>query len=1091
MADKKTGPQDRTPDEEVLKQNLGKIAYTLDKEYFSRLDRDYYVLPYDEYYNSEDLGKGKRIPINSYLSNVRALKIGRIVYDQNESFTDCFENAISIFSNTGNTIAFVLNRFKSRTDVYAVVRNDGQGKNEESKENIDLLKASLQGNFSGSSLSVISEKHDGYDTKALFVCDSDIITYKDALKKYDEEMDKLAADVTLTEAEEDLLRKEVEAPLDGMFGERIDSIAAICNIPSAKSKEYLSQNLEKLFNSIVPESDDDWYSVIIFAESYTPDRIHLLREGLEELASDIFPFQQHQFQMGENNAETQGEMQSLSQTDSTSESITKTHSVNIGINGSRFASNSIGASLGIPGIGLNVGHTSGGSAGGSAGYGYSWGKTNTKAHADTKTSSTNHSITLGTSESTTYSYKSYTVQGIISRLEQTLDRVKKGEAIGYWKYATYVCARSSRVSRNVASYICALTQGEDSYSEPSIIKEWHKESANGSTAFDEIKKYIMNFSHPVFVNNIDKTVVNFSANINTYELANAISLPQHSIPGIPVTQGVSFGREPHSLVMISQDIELGHAYHMYQTDMNRNICLGMQELTKHTFITGSTGSGKSNAIYTLLSELKKKKIPFLVVEPAKGEYKDIFGKDNEINIFGTNAKITSLLKINPFSFPDDIHVLEHLDRLIEIFNVCWPMYAAMPAILKDAVERSYKNIGWNVEKSVNIHGRIFPSFSDVLDEIQNVLDESAYSEENKSDYIGSLCTRVRSLTTGINGLLFTQDGINPEILFDKNTIVDLSRVGSSETKALIMGILVLKLQEYRQHQDNHNADLNHVTVLEEAHNILKRTATEQSMEGTNLAGKSVEMISNAIAEMRTYGEGFIIADQAPQLLDKSVIRNTNTKIILRLPDAEDRQVVGKSVGLTEEQIEEISRLRRGVAVVSQSDWLNPVLCDINEYIIQDKKYRYKKPQEVTTSNETRQYLLDLIAKNELYRCTERVDDLESFKKQILTSSISGKAKAALYECIEHPESENCVMKAVYELFRADIAFKKTANETREIKEWAHLMVSELNPSLIGYDAQTIDMIIQILLVEQSMRDMTFDNLLRRYVEEVKGKGGVY
>ena len=406
MADKKTGPQDRTPDEEVLKQNLGKIAYTLDKEYFSRLDRDYYVLPYDEYYNSEDLGKGKRIPINSYLSNVRALKIGRIVYDQNESFTDCFENAISIFSNTGNTIAFVLNRFKSRTDVYAVVRNDGQGKNEESKENIDLLKASLQGNFSGSSLSVISEKHDGYDTKALFVCDSDIITYKDALKKYDEEMDKLAADVTLTEAEEDLLRKEVEAPLDGMFGERIDSIAAICNIPSAKSKEYLSQNLEKLFNSIVPESDDDWYSVIIFAESYTPDRIHLLREGLEELASDIFPFQQHQFQMGENNAETQGEMQSLSQTDSTSESITKTHSVNIGINGSRFASNSIGASLGIPGIGLNVGHTSGGSAGGSAGYGYSWGKTNTKAHADTKTSSTNHSITLGTSESTTYSYES-------------------------------------------------------------------------------------------------------------------------------------------------------------------------------------------------------------------------------------------------------------------------------------------------------------------------------------------------------------------------------------------------------------------------------------------------------------------------------------------------------------------------------------------------------------------------------------------------------------------------------------------------------------------------------------------------------------
>ena len=772
--------------------------------------------------------------------------------------------------------------------------------------------------------------------------------------------------------------------------------------------------------------------------------------------------------MGENTSETQGEMQSLSQTDSTSESITKTHSVNISINGSRFVSNSIGASLGYAGMGLNVGHLSGGSVGGSTGYGYSWGKTNTKGHSDTQTVGKNHSITLGTSESTTYSYKSYTVQGIISRLEQTLDRVKKGEAIGYWKYATYVCAKSSRVSRNVASYIRALTQEENSFSEPSIIKEWHKESANGSTAFDEIKKYILNFSHPVFVNNIDKTVVNFSANINTYELANAISLPQHSIPGIPVAQGVSFGREPNSLVKISKDIELGHAYHMYQTDMNRTICLGMQELTKHTFITGSTGSGKSNAIYTLLSELKKKNIPFLVIEPAKGEYKNVFGKDDGINIFGTNAKITSLLKINPFSFPDDIHVLEHLDRLVEIFNVCWPMYAAMPAILKDAVERSYKNIGWDVVKSENMHGCIFPSFSDVLDEIQNVLDESAYSEENKGDYIGSLCTRVRSLTTGINGLLFTQDEIDPETLFDKSTIVDLSRVGSSETKALIMGVLVLKLQEYRQHQDNHNADLNHVTVLEEAHNILKRTSAEQSMEGANLAGKSVEMISNAIAELRTYGEGFIIADQAPQLLDKSVIRNTNTKIILRLPDADDRQVAGKSVGLTDVQTEEISRLRRGVAVASQSDWLTPVLCDINEYKIQDKKYRYIKPQPVTTADETRKYLLDLVINKELYRYAERVDDLESFKKRILTSNISGKAKAALYECIEHPDSEDNVMKAVYELFRADAAFRKTASETLEVKEWAHLMAKELDPSLIGYDAQTIDMIIQILLVEQSM-----------------------
>lgn len=1063
-----------------LKQNLGKIAYTLDKEYLSRLDRDFYVLPYDESYNSEKLQNGNAVPVCSYLSNVRALRIGRIVYDKEESFTDCFENAISIFSKTGNTVAFVLNRFRDRTDIYAVVKNAGQWKNEESKENIALLESSLQGNFAGSDLSVINESNDGYDTKEMFVCGSDVQSYHNALKNYDRLMDELAGH-SYSRREQERLAKRAEDQLDSMFGGKIRSIAALCNIPSAKSKEYLSQNLDKLFNSVVPKSNDEWYSVIILAESYTPDRIHAIREGLEELASCIFPFQQHQFQIGENSAETNGEMQSLSETDSTSEAITKTHSVNIGLN----TNSSIGASIGfIAGVNANR------STGFSLGYGYSWGTTKTTGHSDSSTSGTNHSITLGKSESTTYTYKSYTVQEMVSRLEQTLDRVRKGEAIGYWKYATYVCAQSSRISRNVASYIRALTQGEDSFSEPSPIMEWHKEYANGSQAFDEIKKYILNFSHPVFINSVDRTVVDFSANINTCELAYAVSLPQHSIPGVPVAQGVSFGREPHSLVEISQDIELGHAYHMYQTDMSRKIFLGMQELTKHTFLTGSTGSGKSNAIYTLLSELQKKKVPFLVIEPAKGEYKDVFGKKN-INVFGTNAKITPLLKINPFSFPEDIHVLEHLDRLIEIFNVCWPMYAAMPAILKDAVERSYRDTGWDIEKSENPYGRIFPSFSDVLDEIQKVLDESAYSEENKGDYTGSLCTRVRSLTTGINGLLFVQDEIAEEKLFDQSTIVDLSRVGSSETKSLIMGILVLKLQEYRQHQDRHNAGLSHVTVLEEAHNILKRTSTEQSMEGANLAGKSVEMISNAIAEMRTYGEGFIIADQAPQLLDRSVIRNTNTKIILRLPDAGDREAAGKSVGLTDEQIAEISKLRRGVAVVSQSDWLEPVLCDINEYEIEDENYRYKNPQDVATAEESRKYLLDLTVNRKLYRYADRVDDLASFRKRILSSNISGRAKAALFECIKNPKSEDKVMAAVYELFHADAAFKRTENRTLDVREWSHCMAKELDPSIAGYDAHTIDLILLVILAEQCLRDALFGNLLVRYVEQIRAKGSVY
>lgn len=179
-----------------------------------------------------------------------------------------------------------------------------------------------------------------------------------------------------------------------------------------------------------------------------------------------------------------------------------------------------------------------------------------------------------------------------------------------------------------------------------------------------------------------------------------------------------------------------------------------------------------------------------------------------------------------------------------------------------------------------------------------MFEQLLYDNENKGAYKGALLTRLRSLTNGINGMIFVQDDIKAIDLYDKNVIVDLSRVGSSETKSLIMDMLVLKLQEHRMVGINGmNEPLKHITVLEEAHNLLKRTSTEQSSEGANLLGKSVEMLANAIAETRTYGEGFIIVDQAPGLLDMSAIRNTNTKMIMRRPDLTDRELAGKAGSL--------------------------------------------------------------------------------------------------------------------------------------------------------------------------------------------------
>ena len=378
----------------------------------------------------------------------------------------------------------------------------------------------------------------------------------------------------------------------------------------------------------------------------------------------------------------------------------------------------------------------------------------------------------------------------------------------------------------------------------------------------------------------------------------------------------------------------------------------------------------------------------------------------DVRVYGTNPDYAPLLKLDPFSFPKGMHVLEHLDRLVEIFNVCWPMYAAMPAVLKNAIERSYEDCGWELATSRNLYGEgLYPTFADVARNVRVIIDSSEYDAENKGAYKGSLLTRLSSLSSGINGMVFSSKEISPCDLFDGKTIVDLSRVGSSETKSLLMGILVLKLQEHRMAQNiQHNAGLRHVTVLEEAHNLLKRTSTEQPVEGGNLLGKSVEMLSNAIAEMRTYGEGFIIADQAPGLLDASVIRNTNTKIVLRLPDAGDRELVGGAEALTESQVTELARLPRGVAAVFQNDWIEAVLCKVDRFDAPAEGYRYHPAPEKDQHRSSQ--AITVIAKI-LLSC-EKVTDpkrLAMIDVMLCELGLSASARVSVTRMLRNPTDE--------------------------------------------------------------------------------------
>lgn len=625
---------------------------------------------------------------------------------------------------------------------------------------------------------------------------------------------------------------------------------------------------------------------------------------------------------------------------------------------------------------------------------------------------------IGKNEGITQTHTNYSIKHALELLEQQMKRLEQGTALGLWEFGAYVLCEDHSVANNVAHSYLALTQGEESFVSQASVNLWRGDTSDDGDA-RAICSYLENLRHPLFALNPDlverqpnvlpyPSIVTTTTTLTGKELARSLNFPRKSVAGLPVFECTSFGRNVATFEELesSGSIELGHVFHMHHEEPTP-VRVDLDSLAGHTFVTGSTGAGKSNAVIRILEQASRKDIGFLVVEPAKGEYKDALGNEPDVNVFGTNPAFTPLLRLNPFSFPKRMHVLEHLDRLIEIFNVCWPMYAAMPAVLKDAIERSYRDCGWNLETSTNPYGSdLYPCFADVARNVKIAIDSSEYDAENKGAYKGSLLTRINSLCNGINGMVFSSCETTSQILFDSKTIVDLSRVGSTETKSLIMGILVLKLQEWRMNQDiPANSSLRHITVLEEAHNLLRRAAATSSTDGGNLAGKSVEMLANAIAEMRTYGEGFVIADQAPSLLDPAAIRNTNTKIVMRLPDGSDRELAGSSEALNEAQIKELARLPRGVAAVYQNNWIEAVLCKITKARHGGDRYSYTADIGDSTDYDSSSAAFEILSLLSSAEAVTDEDRLRDIRDQMIACGMDSSMQVAALELLRNPPAE--------------------------------------------------------------------------------------
>lgn len=1029
--------------------------------------------------------------------NIRYFNITKWVIDKKENSLEKLVNVYEVLSNEDCNIALVFNRTETNTEVYLAVVNT---KNDSDNVNVEnyrkrLLEA-IKGNFPGST--VQNEKGIGR--------------------------------------------------IPCLANSKPYSVATVSNLPTAKSEKFISQTIEKLIDGVIPSQPSENYTLILLASPIQDIENRKLR--LSELFSALAPYEKWQTNYTFTASDATTSMATFGVNVGASAGIQhgKNQSVNQSAGDTQTSGESQTDSSGQT-EGTNTSHTDGTNKGSShnvsvpvvGGYGYTWNKgtstadsigqstAKTVSRALAKTASralsqtvgqtlgsssginlgsniganfaraSNVTATVGKNEGITQSFTNHNISHALKVLEEQMKRFEKGTAMGMWEFAAYVLSEDQNIANNVAHTYLALTQGEESFMSQSSVNLWRGDLGESSGDTEEIVAYLRELRHPLFglnpnllladsTFNVYPSIVTPTVPLTGQELAFSLNFPRKSIPGLPILECAEFGRNIAKFDeedVTDKTIHLGDIFHMYHKE-DVPVNLSQNSLASHVFVTGSTGSGKSNTIYQLLKEGRKNGLKFLVVEPAKGEYKHVFGNHDDVSVYGTNPQLTPLLRLNPFSFPKEIHILEHLDRLVEIFNVCWPMYAAMPAVLKKAVEQSYQDCGWNLLESTNPYGRLYPNFNDIADNIKKIIDSSEYDDENKGAYKGALLTRIESLTNGINGLIFSNEELTNEHLFDTNVIVDLSRVGSTETKSLLMGILVLKLQEYRMTSGDMNAELKHITVLEEAHNLLKRTSTEQMAESANLLGKSVEMLANAIAEMRTYGEGFIIADQAPGLMDLSVIRNANTKIIMRLPDFSDRELVGKSANLNDDQIIELAKLPKGVAAVYQNEWIQPVLCKV-EKVEHDKiDYQYDGNSYFDTLRPSINLKLSalLTGNNSFDEITK-----EELKFDILNSSLSGKyVRQILDYCNEtvYEVKMTQIAPIIAQLYPVTMkAIRNFGMKSQDYKILTNEVIRELHKEVDGPLTNQLQLnIIQALMTQYYFNELNNSSELEKW--QIKG-----
>lgn len=514
------------------------------------------------------------------------------------------------------------------------------------------------------------------------------------------------------------------------------------------------------------------------------------------------------------------------------------------------------------------------------------------------THSTNKGIVKNqqSSEEKSVDYASYAVEKYCEQLKFLINRQMIANSIGQFQVGIYVGANDRNILTNLQACV-QQANFEQEYGEQVQLRT-------------DIPANL--FERAIFPNDQDELSAllghasPYTNVLTSKELARLIQLPSESYDGYEVKKQNDFEVAMLELSEFDEKWIMGKQF-IRNIASTTEIIYPYKKIRQHCLISGITGSGKTN---TVLSILKNSPVSYLVIEPTKQEYRHLLSIDEDIKIYTLGNELISPIRFNPFYFPEKISVMSHIDSLKAVFMSAFSMYASMPNILEQCLYSIYQKVGWDLNTSVNVfateglRNEHFPTLALLYEEIDDYLSNSGYAEEQKSNIRAALLTRLKSLMTGSKGkLLNTVETIDFSELLQSKTVIELEEIADEDDKALIMGLFFIRLSEqFKVEADPMlDAELKHITVIEEAHRLFKNHSENQNPEIANTKGKAVEFFCNILSEIRAKGEGIIIVDQVPTKLAPDALKNTDTKIIHRLVSQDDAEYVAQSLAISEEE----------------------------------------------------------------------------------------------------------------------------------------------------------------------------------------------